>query len=92
MNSAIRSICLDMKLSSDERIFLRKTVLDMFPKVRGIALSFGYDSKIFDGRRSISLQKALFWFYFREFTAQKFGIAHTLKLKLAPLFFAIVLL
>lgn len=71
--------CVEMKLSSDERIFLRKKVLEMFFEARETAVSFGYDLKIFDGWRPVSLQKALFWFYLREFTAQKFGVVETFK-------------
>jgi D-alanyl-D-alanine dipeptidase len=68
-----------MNLSIDERLFLRKTVLAMFHEARRTALLFGYDLKIFDGWRSISVQKSLFWFYLREFTAQKFGLLDTFK-------------
>lgn len=71
--------CFEMNLSIDERLFLRKTVLAMFHEARRTALLFGYDLKIFDGWRSISVQKSLFWFYLREFTAQKFGLLDTFK-------------
>ncbi|MCA9364629.1 MAG: hypothetical protein KC736_01925 [Candidatus Moranbacteria bacterium] len=68
-----------MKLSDDERVSLREKALGMFLRARTIALSLGYDLKVFDGWRSISVQKALFWFYLREFTAQKFGLVDVFK-------------
>lgn len=71
--------CIEMKLSDDERIFLRKTVLQKFLVAREIAIILGYDMKVLDGWRPISLQKALFWYYLKEFTAQKFGVSDTFK-------------
>jgi D-alanyl-D-alanine dipeptidase len=64
---------LEMKLISDKRVYLRKTVYDMFLKARTL-LPQGYDMKIYDGWRSLELQEDLFWYYLKMFTVKEFGL------------------
>lgn len=63
----------EMGITSEERIFLRQTTLNMFYVAKEICNSLGYDLKIYDGWRSMQLQENLFWFYMKEFTAKKFN-------------------
>lgn len=64
----------EMKLVSDERIFLRAEVLQRFMHAHALLKSRGYDLMVYDGWRSLRLQENLFWFYLREFTAAKFNL------------------
>lgn len=67
----------DMHLTADTRVFLREGVLERFQIARSILQSQGYDLRVYDGWRSIELQERLFWYYLREFTVAKFGLAQT---------------
>ncbi len=70
----------EMKLSSDERVFLREGTLERFRRAQNKVRVQGYDLKVYDGWRSVQLQENLFWFYLREFTAAKFGMSQHFKL------------
>lgn len=67
---------VEMGFCDDPRIYLRRTVYNMFLVAHGILRSWGYDLMIYDGWRSITLQEALFWHYLKEFSASKFDIEH----------------
>ncbi len=71
----------EMKLVTDERIFLRAEALRRFRHAHAFLKRQGYDLMVYDGWRSLQLQENLFWFYLREFTAAKFN----LKEQFAPL-------
>lgn len=63
----------EMKLISDETLYLREGVLARILQARSELLSNGFDLRVYDGWRSFELQQNLFWFYMRAFTAAKFG-------------------
>ncbi|MCB9802783.1 hypothetical protein H6761_02055 [Candidatus Nomurabacteria bacterium] len=67
--------CHSMHLTTDHRIFIRSSVLDRFLKARSILLDQGFDLIVYDGWRSYELQEKLFWYYMREFTADKFNLS-----------------
>lgn len=58
-----------MRLVTDQRMYLREGVLE---KVTWLQ-NRGFDLKVYDGWRSVELQRNLFWYYMRAFTANKFG-------------------
>jgi D-alanyl-D-alanine dipeptidase len=66
--------CLEMKLTDDPVIFLRKSTLDMYLDARRIVLSLGYDILVYDGWRSLVLQENLFWYYLKKFTVARFNV------------------
>jgi D-alanyl-D-alanine dipeptidase len=63
-----------MNLVEDDRLFLRERVLSMAFHARNIVQTEGFDLKVYDGWRSVSLQENLFWFYLKEFTVGKFDL------------------
>lgn len=75
-----REICVpyyarEMKLVLDERIYLREQVLVKVLEARDRLYSeTGLCLQVYDGWRPIELQKNLFWYYMREFTACKFDL------------------
>lgn len=74
----------NMKLVKDDRLYLREKVLSMAFRARDIVRLSGFDLKIYDGWRSVSLQENLFWFYLREFTVEKFGLFQTFQYAKTP--------
>lgn len=63
----------EMKLTDDKSIYLRQDVLERILVARSLLNRSKFDLKVYDGWRSIELQKKLFWYYMREFTAAIFG-------------------
>lgn len=62
-----------MNISDSEDIYLREDVLDRVLRARSILKGFGFDLRVYDGWRSMSLQENLFWYYMRLFTSKKFN-------------------
>jgi len=65
---------LEMKLTDDARIFLRRSVLKMFLTANATMSRSGLSLVVYDGWRSIQLQENLFWYYLKLFTAAKFSL------------------
>ncbi len=65
---------VDMGLTDDRRVFLRKTVFQMFLTAHEIVKRTGLSLVIYDGWRSVELQENLFWYYLKLFTAPRFGL------------------
>ena len=63
-----------MGLVDDRRVFLRKTVFQMFLIAHAAVKNFGLNLIVYDGWRSVELQENLFWYYLKLFTAPKFGL------------------
>lgn len=63
---------IDMKMTSNKCVYLRKSVLDKFLLARKMLMNVGYDLKIYDGWRPNRLQESLFWYYMKEFIIPKF--------------------
>jgi D-alanyl-D-alanine dipeptidase len=66
---------VEMKLTQDTRLFLRREVFSRFLKANALVGQEGFELRVYDGWRPVSLQKNLFWHYMREFTAAKFNMA-----------------
>lgn len=64
----------EMNLTTDRRIFLRKSVAEMFLEANRIISASGIRLVIYDGWRSVALQENLFWYYLKIFTAAKFNV------------------
>lgn len=68
-----------MKLTPDERLFLREGALERFLKAQALVREDGFDLRVYDGWRPVELQESLFWYYMREFTAAKFNLGDEFK-------------
>jgi D-alanyl-D-alanine dipeptidase len=64
-----------MKLHGDHRVFLRVAVYQKYLKARKLVADAGYELVVYDGWRSVELQENLFWYYLREFTSDRYGLA-----------------
>lgn len=64
----------EMKITDDDRIFLRSSVFQMFLLANEIMKKNGLRLLIYDGWRPLKLQENLFWFYLKKFTANKFNL------------------
>lgn len=64
-----------LKATEDERLFLREEVLEKVLLARKYLQNTGFDLKVYDGWRSLTLQENLFWVYLRLFTADRFGMS-----------------
>jgi len=62
-----------MRLTEDRSLWLRKGAFDQLNIAKEILKRQGYDLMVYDGWRPVSLQENLFWYYMREFTAERFG-------------------
>lgn len=65
--------CRFMHLVDDDRVWLRRGVFERFLKASRALRKQGLELVVYDGWRSLQLQENLFWYYMREFTANKFG-------------------
>lgn len=63
-----------LKITESKKLYLREEVLDRVLSARGILKSQGFDLIVYDGWRSLELQKNLFWFYMKLFTIKKFNL------------------
>lgn len=64
----------EMHLGTDEAMYLRESVLEKVINAHDfIKQNFGWDLKVYDGWRSYETQEALFYFYLKKFTIQKFS-------------------
>lgn len=63
----------EMRLITDDRVFLRREVLNRYLRAQRTLRAHGFDLVVYDGWRSVELQENLFWFYLREFTAARFN-------------------
>ncbi|MGK2848543.1 MAG: M15 family metallopeptidase [Minisyncoccota bacterium] len=70
---------VEMSLTDDFRIFLRKSVLDKFLVARSIVQQQGFDLHVYDGWRPVSVQENLFWTYLKKFTVSKFHLEGIFK-------------
>ncbi len=64
----------EMGLTQDERVFLREEVYDRYLVARDFVARRGYDLVVYDGWRSLDVQKNLFWIYLKEFTVERFHL------------------
>ncbi|HHH12558.1 MAG TPA: hypothetical protein ENJ77_01630, partial [Candidatus Moranbacteria bacterium] len=67
---------IELKLSDEQTVCLRKQVLRQFMYARRLVRELGYDLIIYDGWRSVELQTKLFWYYMKLFTVDKFSLSH----------------
>jgi D-alanyl-D-alanine dipeptidase len=65
---------VELSLTKDRRIFVRQQVLFRFLDAQRIANASGYDIMIYDGWRSLALQKTLYWSCMAEYTAPRFNV------------------
>jgi len=63
----------EMKMTDDEDIYLRESVLSIFLYAKNRIRDIGYDLKVYDGWRSLELQENLFWHYMKQFIAPRFS-------------------
>lgn len=63
---------LEMTLTNDFRIFLRRTVFKKILVARQCLNQQGLDLRVYDGWRSVALQEKLFWYYMKAHTSKKF--------------------
>jgi zinc D-Ala-D-Ala dipeptidase len=59
----------------DHRMFVREKVIELFLRAKAYVQEEGFDLRMYDGWRSVEVQRGLFWYYMREFTVGKFGLA-----------------
>lgn len=62
---------VDLGIHDDRRVYLRERVLEKFFVACDIARRSGHDLIVYDGWRSIDVQKKLFWRYMLEFTVPR---------------------
>lgn len=62
---------LEMGLTDDTRIFLRKSVFEMFLLADTLVKKQDYGLIVYDGWRPVELQENLFWYYMKKFTVVK---------------------
>lgn len=72
------------KLVSDRPLYVRQGVLDQLNRARTFLLERGFDLKLYDGWRSVTLQENLFWHYLKEFTVKRFDLEEHFKQAVTP--------